>query len=72
MSPEEPVFSGLPQGSILGPCLFLFFINDLPDCVISDVRLFADDTVLYHNIKSYNDYVILQNDLFSLEHWERE
>ena len=72
MSPEEPVFSGLPQGSILGPCLFLFFINDLPDCVISDVRLFVDDTVLYRNIKSYNDYVILQNDLFSLEHWERE
>ena len=72
VSHEEPVFSGVPQGSVLGPCLFLFFINDLPDSVISDVRLFADDTVLYRNIKSYNDYVILQNDLFSLEHWERE
>src|SRR3989442_494648 len=71
-SNEVSVFSGVPQGSVLRPCLFLFFINDLPDCVSSDVRLFADDTILYRSIKSHNDHIILQNDLISLEHWERE
>ena len=46
VSDTVSVSSGVPQGSVLGPCLFLFFINDLPDCVSSNVRLFADDTIL--------------------------
>ena len=45
-SDPVPVLSGVPQGSVLGPVLFLLFINDLPDNIRSSVRLFADDCVL--------------------------
>ena len=49
-SDPVPVLSGVPQGSVLGPILFLIFINDLPDNIKSSVCLFADDCVLYRNI----------------------
>ena len=51
-SDPVPVLSGVPQGSVLGPVLFLIFINGLPDNIRSSVRLFADDCVLYRNIHS--------------------
>ena len=68
-SQETEVISGLPQGTVLGPLLFLVHINDLPDCVSSKVRLFADDCLLYREIKSREDQEILQRDLQNLEVW---
>ena len=46
-----PVTSGIPQGSVLGPLLFLIYINDMPDNIISDVHMYADDTKLYREKK---------------------
>jgi hypothetical protein len=58
-----PVDSGVPQGTVLGPILFLLFINDLPDVVSSQARLFADDSLLYRVINNPSDQVRLQEDL---------
>ena len=71
-SDPVPVLSGVPQGSVLGPVLFLIFINDLLDNIRSSVRLFADDCVLYRNIHSLQDCLALQEDLTSLGQWEAD
>ena len=71
-SDPVPVLSGVPQGSVLGPVLFLIFINDLLDNIRSSVRLFVDDCVLYRNIHSRQDCLTLQEDLTSLGQWEAD
>ena len=63
------VSSGIPQGSILGPVLFLVFINDLPGVVKSAARLFADDTKMYREVSTNQDKDLLQTDIKLLEEW---
>ena len=65
------VTSGVPQGSVLGPCLFFHYINDLLDGIGSTVRVFADDTVVYLTIASQTDSHKLQTDLNNLAKWEK-
>ena len=62
--------SGVPQGSILGPLLFLIYANDLPDAANhSIVPMFADDSKCYREITKPQDRNLLQADLDSLQHW---
>jgi hypothetical protein len=69
-SSARPVLSGVPQGSILGPMLFLLYANDLPDEVEhSKIAFFADDTKLFKKIDSTTDAISLQADLSNLENW---
>ena len=68
-SEKVTVDSGVPQGTVLGPILFLCHINDLPQVVQSQVCLFADDCLIYRPIKSQTDHITLQNDLLELEKW---
>jgi hypothetical protein len=64
------VTSGVPQGSILGPVLFLLYVNTLPDAVHStEIATFADDTKIYKTIRSPGDTQLLQKDLNSLTSW---
>ena len=64
------VTSGVPQGTVLGPLLFILYLNDLPDGLSSQVRLLADDCILYREITSMEDSISLQNDINSLCQWE--
>ena len=63
------VKSGVPQGSVLGPCLFLIYINDLPDPLTSKSRLFADDTAVYGEVSSAAEETRLQSNLDLLTDW---
>jgi len=63
------VTSGVPQGSVLGPILFLIYINDLDTDIVSKLGKFADDSKLCKSINSQTDVSILQNDLYLLEKW---
>jgi len=63
------VLSGIPQGSVLGPVLFIIYINDLPEAVKNFAMLFADDTKLYAVVNNDEDHESLQYDMDSLITW---
>ena len=70
-SPEVPVTSGVPKGSVLGPLLFLLYINDLPENIQSQIKLSADDTAVYLTVWGPSDSNILQSNLNYLQEWEQ-
>ena len=63
------VTSGVPQGSVLGPLLFVLYINDIAEAIQSELGLFADDTKIFSIIKSICDVTKLQRDLIKMQEW---
>ena len=71
-SPDSPVLSGVPQGSVLGPLLFLIYIDDVSSLKLSEntvLNLYADDMLLYKQIKCSEDYQQLQLDIDKISSW---
>ena len=68
-SAPADVLSGVPQGSVLGPALFLLYINDITEGITSPMRLFADDSVIYRAIKTQKDLKTLHHDLQKVFEW---
>ena len=68
----KSVLSGVPQGSVLGPILFLIYINDLDESITSNVLKFADDTKLFRKVNTDGDKQHLQNDLDRLVKWSEK
>ena len=65
LSNWEDVLSGIPQGSLLGPTLFVVFINNMPDEITSLSKMFADDAKVFRQIETSADTATLQNDLIT-------
>jgi len=63
------MMSGVPQGSVLGPILFLIYINDLDESLFGDILKFADDTKIFSEVEKDADRQRLQDDINSLEIW---
>jgi len=71
-SPDSPVLSGVPQGSVLGPLLFLIYIDDVSSLELSEgsvLNLYADDMLLYKSVKCSEDYQQLQFDIDKISAW---
>jgi hypothetical protein len=71
-SSESAVTSGVPQGSVVGPILFLIFINDIASTLNCSTRLFADDCLIYKEITTPDDTKTLQADLDKLVEWSQQ
>ncbi|PIK49022.1 putative RNA-directed DNA polymerase from mobile element jockey-like [Apostichopus japonicus] len=70
LSDWADITSGIPQGSVLGPILFLLYINDLPSSIAGcSVKIFADDTKLYKAVHSLRDCDVLQNNIDNMYNW---
>jgi len=69
---DVSVMSGVPQGSVLGPLLFVLYVNDIPSLIHCKSKLFAVDIKVWQPIKNYGDNRQLQNYLHSLEHWSEK
>ena len=72
MSSKAVIKSGVPQGTVLGPLLFLVYINDLHEKITSSLNLFADNSYMYRVINNAQDNRELQNDVDILSEWEKE
>ena len=68
-SENEPVKSGVPQGTVLGPIMFLVYINDIAENTSSTIKLFADDGLLFRKICKQEDAQALQKDLDAILSW---
>ena len=66
------VTSGVPQGSVLGPILFVIYVNEVPKLVSSKIKIFEDDTKLYGPVRSQVDAQRIQEDLDVLVEWSKK
>ena len=70
-SEKSCVRSGVPRGTLMGPLCFLLFVNDKGNDITSNIKLFADDTLLYGLVHNSNDAISLQSDLEKLVEWAK-
>ena len=71
LSNWSPVTSGVPQGTILAPTLFLVYVNNILNVVTSSIKMFPEDTRIYREINNAEDTLALPSDLDFLEYWTR-